>query len=66
MKSAFWGGRYHKDNVHLAEAAQIMTQNVQFDIPSIRKLLQQTLKQQQVPPCPGFGFRVWGLGFGSS
>eukprot|EP00288_Rhodomonas_lens_P006009 CAMPEP_0177721770 /NCGR_PEP_ID=MMETSP0484_2-20121128/17329_1 /TAXON_ID=354590 /ORGANISM="Rhodomonas lens, Strain RHODO" /LENGTH=210 /DNA_ID=CAMNT_0019234107 /DNA_START=68 /DNA_END=697 /DNA_ORIENTATION=+ len=47
-----WLGQYKnqatkEDNVHLAEATQIMMQNVQFEIPAIRKLLQQTVKQQQ-------------------
>ena len=38
---------YHKDNVHLAEAAMIMNQNVQFEIPALRKIVHQATKQQQ-------------------
>ena len=38
---------YHKDNVHLAEAAMILNQNVQFEIPALRKIVQNSLKQQQ-------------------
>ena len=38
---------YHKDNVHLAEAAQVLAQNVQFEIPAIQKMIQQCTRQQQ-------------------
>ena len=38
---------YHKDNVHLAEAAMILNQNVLFEIPALRKIVQHALKQQQ-------------------
>jgi hypothetical protein len=38
---------YHKDNVHLAEAAQIMVQNVQYEVPALRKIVQNCVKQQQ-------------------
>jgi hypothetical protein len=40
-------GMYHKDNVHLAEAAMILNQNVQFEIPALRKIIQQATRQQQ-------------------
>eukprot|EP00960_Hanusia_phi_P006450 184722-Hanusia_phi.AAC.4 len=38
---------YHKDNVNLAEAAQLLAQNVEFEIPAIQKLMQQCTRQQQ-------------------
>eukprot|EP00281_Chroomonas_sp_CCMP1168_P027564 CAMPEP_0206243400 /NCGR_PEP_ID=MMETSP0047_2-20121206/17587_1 /ASSEMBLY_ACC=CAM_ASM_000192 /TAXON_ID=195065 /ORGANISM="Chroomonas mesostigmatica_cf, Strain CCMP1168" /LENGTH=268 /DNA_ID=CAMNT_0053668517 /DNA_START=25 /DNA_END=828 /DNA_ORIENTATION=+ len=38
---------YDKDNVHLAEAAQVLYQNVQYEVPALRKVVTNCQKQQQ-------------------
>lgn len=36
-----------QENVHLAESSQILYQNVQYEVPALRKIIQSCQKQQQ-------------------
>ena len=39
---------YEKENLYLAEAAQILTRTIQYDIPSLRKQIAKCEQIQQV------------------